>query len=621
MASPPSHADTAPDPPAKTPPRGWDRLRLAAPLWPTLLVTLLVAVVGVGNAAAPPGETLRDPTPVVTLGVTLGIVASVVLASILLLRRGRPPGAADIVSLGALPVLVGVLLAWVAASGVRWEIGIPGEWTWPYFRSGYLAPSEGPFLYLGGAVLMAGLMAAALGAGVRRGLRDRRERLLLPVVCLGLALGVILMLGRGSRHNLLDLAQPIAVTVAPARGGYYAEAVRVEEMGPYLEHYAEMIDALAVDDLVRGHIANHPAGPVVFHWTVNRLLEASPGLCELLIPEGRRFRREAQGLAARLVNAPGSAGPSQAPTRLSQGEFAGIWGAALLFRLGFWAGLIPLYFLGRMLADAETGLFAVCLAALIPSLHLFGPYGDQLFVPVATWSFLFWLLGVRRKSLAWSAAAGALLCLGLHWSLSLLLAVALVGVGSILVFINERRTPGASWNARGWLRVAAGGLGGFLLAALLPALLFDYDTFKVWRICLSQHADFAALFRRSYLPWLLYNPVELLIFTGVPVTCLLVAQCAADVSRPAGATRPAAIPLMPWAVVGVFAVVNLTGKNLGEIARLWMFLMPFAALGAARWMRRVRRGKGGFAAAMVLAMAAQTFVFKIYLDVFSLTNR
>ena len=171
---------------------------------------------------------------------------------------------------------------------------------------------------------------------------------------------------------------------------------------------------------------------------------------------------------------------------------------------------------------------------------------------------------------------------------------------------------------RGWGRVAAGGFGGFLVLSLLPKLIFDYDTWDVWRICLSQHATFATLFKRSYTPWLLFNPVEYVVFLGAPTALLMGTAMLEDARRLRLNGRRGALPLLPWAMVGVLVLANLSGKNLGEVARLWMFLMPFAAIPAGCVLARFDRRRGWVAGCVVAMAAAQVIVFRLHLQVFNL---
>jgi uncharacterized membrane protein YoaK (UPF0700 family) len=54
-------------------------------------------------------------------------------------------------------------------------------------------------------------------------------------------------------------------------------------------------------------------------------------------------------------------------------------------------------------------------------------------------------------------------------------------------------------------------------------------------------------------------------------------------------------------------VLDLSGKNLGEIARLWILMMPFASLAAAAALCRDRSGAAGIV--LVVLQAVQSLVF------------
>ena len=68
----------------------------------------------------------------------------------------------------------------------------------------------------------------------------------------------------------------------------------------------------------------------------------------------------------------------------------------------------------------------------------------------------------------------------------------------------------------------------------------------------------------------------------------------------------------------VMVTLSLAGKNLSEVARLWMFLMPFVAVCAGAECRRLFMRAPGWAIAILLAQFCHTVVFKACLDVFGI---
>ena len=60
------------------------------------------------------------------------------------------------------------------------------------------------------------------------------------------------------------------------------------------------------------------------------------------------------------------------------------------------------------------------------------------------------------------------------------------------------------------------------------------------------------------------NPVELAIALGLPSAVWCVVGCLEPAIRPAGRLGHSGRPLP----------LNLTGRNMGEVARLWMLFLP-----------------------------------------------
>ena len=250
----------------------------------------------------------------------------------------------DILCLAGLALPTAVVCTLIARHA--WTIGIPSEWTW-----GYVTDCA-PFIVALPAAVFAGLMALVVGLCLRRGLGNHMDEAIAVFLCMALCLGVIRHVGNSTPLGTL---QPYPVTVAPANGGYYGEAVRVDGMRRYLADYAKIISELRVDDLVRGHVADHPAGPVLFHWMVNRAMERMPRVAERFLPQEEDVRAEVHRQAESILRMP-----------VSRGELAGVWASALLFRLAYWLSLLAAWLIGRTLCGKEAGLLAMALSALVP---------------------------------------------------------------------------------------------------------------------------------------------------------------------------------------------------------------------------------------------------------------
>ena len=120
--------------------------------------------------------------------------------------------------------------------------------------------------------------------------------------------------------------------------------------------------------------------------------------------------------------------------------------------------------------------------------------------------------------------------------------------------------------------------------------------------------DFYDEYPRTYRLWLVVNPVELAIALGLPsaVWCVV------------GAFAPASA--MPLAVLGQRCLSSccstLTGRNMGEVARLWMLFMPPLLVGGGLRLStagpRAGRGRRLGGASWSQTLALQSMIQVVY---------
>jgi len=111
--------------------------------------------------------------------------------------------------------------------------------------------------------------------------------------------------------------------------------------------------------------------------------------------------------------------------------------------------------------------------------------------------------------------------------------------------------------------------------------LTDCRPWVVWRQNLINHEAFYSQYPRTWWKWLLVNPFELAFAAGPPLAlaglagvCSALRQLFSRVSLEPQKSLAAALFL-------VWLLLLLSGKNQGEAARLWTFITPWAAVGAA----------------------------------------
>ena len=106
---------------------------------------------------------------------------------------------------------------------------------------------------------------------------------------------------------------------------------------------------------------------------------------------------------------------------------------------------------------------------------------------------------------------------------------------------------------------------------------------------------------RRYAAWVVENPLELIVALGVPTAVW-------------AAVGLRSWPPAAWATVATLAFLTLSGKNLSEVARLWLPLMPPLVASAGAGAGRVGAGPAGLAATLGL-LAIQTLVLQATIQV------
>jgi len=235
----------------------------------------------------------------------------------------------------------------------------------------------------------------------------------------------------------------------------------------------------------------------------------------------------------------------------------------------------------------------------MPTLVIFIPKSDVLFVLPAALLVWTWLTAARHQSILLAALAGAIGWAGLFCSLAFLPIGLIAFVASLLgtVKLDEGNGTGETspqvalqqpvtlvwlWKPLLGGVMAVGGL------TLIASLLCGMNLLNVWIYNYHNHAAFYSQFTRTVWKWWLINPVELAFAAGVPVIFLLVRSAVFRLSDWRVAVRN---PLL-LSFVTVWALLWLSGKNSGEAARLWSPLLPILLVVAAGGLAKTTQPDG-----------------------------
>ncbi len=416
----------------------------------------------------------------------------------------------------------------------------PPEWQW-----GLRTEPAGPWLP---AVLVAatvlGLVAACASPWARRRPRIAATTLLAVGVLAGWAfqLSLAATLPDGAFRTLLGRAASRTFT------SYHTVAVSEDARDPraFLAHHTEHI---AEYRTTAKHAATHPPGPVLFYRSALWACEGSTGLTESLLglaglpdrdfaPPNTRAARAAALLGALVL---------------------GLLGAATVFAVAALAETLGLH----RLAAVQVGL----LYALLPGPALMVPQFDgALALPVAAaTALLASAIATGRGVMPKAVGAGAFAALALFTSYGAAVFLAIGGLAALSL------APSRSDALRKGVPVLAAAAGTAAVLIASTALL-GHDPIASARTALAIHREVYTA-PRSYVLWLLFNPLDLTLFLGAPIAALGLVRLASVRSDLRNG------PLAPCQRFGLTLTVAqvaliASGITRGEVGRIWIPLMP-----------------------------------------------
>ncbi len=243
---------------------------------------------------------------------------------------------------------------------------------------------------------------------------------------------------------------------------------------------------------------------------------------------------------------------TQAPLSRQDAEIA----APIAFILSLLGALVvlPAYGIGAVAFDRRTGLIAALLAGTMPSLLHFAPSIDGIGAVLALTYLWLWMIAVRRAEV-WLyilAALGATVMLLWSFGYAILLVLAVIVAipvwGQVYPDEISRHLRGVAW--------------GFVVFAAV-------------------HRQILAAAGRSYWPWLVMNLYDYLLFMGPALAVTSAVAICMGLKQQRWPALPQGL------VVGLLVIVALlllSGSTRGEVGRIWVFLMPLAALPAADYL-------------------------------------
>jgi hypothetical protein len=482
-------------------------------------------------------------------------------------------------------IVVGLFVA--AVQTRRIPLGIPGQWEWGRVR----ADAQIGWLMIAACSIIG--YAAFVAVGYRSlqngGTRWSRPAWLAALTGAALTIQVAIPSGAADEYDLTKWAY---VNYFAGSTGYFKVAREQALVDPwsFLARYPEWIQKQ--DSL---HIGTHPPGLIAVQCLLIGVMDRSPKLADFLL--GHTPASVEAGFRQLIMT-------DRPPLR--RAEQAALYLTALITLAACAGTVMPLYALARVALPTQVAWSAAALWPLVPAANLFQPVADTTYPMLSTtaWALAAWSARAAesegrlpRRTFVLAFVSGSVMAFGLFFTLAFLpvgLVVAFLVGTNRLIRLRSRAVILVTIGLGCMLLIAAGWIGT------------GANPITVWSWNLHHHARFYDEYPRTYWQWLWVNPIELAVAIGLPIVCWAIV----------GFCRPRSLPRSVWCLFGVLVVVNLTGRNMGEVARLWLLFTPPFLIAAAYGLSECR-GRSisvGITAAIVglQTLAMQTMIQVVY---------
>ncbi len=246
-------------------------------------------------------------------------------------------------------------------------------------------------------------------------------------------------------------------------------------------------------------------------------------------------------------------------------------------------GLLPLYLLGRIGWDEQTARIATGLYAVIPAQSLVVMHLDQVLFPT---------LALALLILTWSTARLGSLAVGLVAGvcayLTFFVTFALLGLAPLCLALFLAGLV-RSGRRRQALFAGLAAMGSLVVCHLLAIRYWGYDALSRFDRAMAVHSTWKA--GTPGMPdsgigyWLPVNLLDWSYWLGWSVAALCLVALVRALGRHSF-ERHLTLALSLGLAVALLLLGAFSGTT-GETGRLWLFLMPVAALLAAAAVRDV----------------------------------
>ena len=366
--------------------------------------------------------------------------------------------------------------------------------------------------------------------------------------------------------------------INPELNGYFTAALSIKSVPYFLTHYNDLVLTFVY------HAKAHPPGAILFFYYLKELISQWPLLGEM---------------ASRLSSTHSDVGVVWNDLHSSEKATALFAGILVPFLSAL--SVIPLYYSALLLYGRTVALRSAFLYLLIPSLVFFIPINDAFLQLFSVTTLFFMVYGLEKNKRYPFFLSGATLFLGVFFNLSLLPLLIFFFLFFLLRMWQQKKFWSQAFFVKGILFST-----GFFLPPILLLFFAQFNFIQMVQTIMKHVPD---VHTRSYTIWIFYNLYDFLIFSGIPVSLMVLFAIKQEVKKIMRKTWKKIDPvLMPF--LTMILILNFSGSVRAETGRLWSVYIPFMVLLAASYLTNKMKFSKKLFILILLLQAVQILVMQ-----------
>ncbi|HVZ67714.1 MAG TPA: hypothetical protein VG917_05655 [Patescibacteria group bacterium] len=323
--------------------------------------------------------------------------------------------------------------------------------------------------------------------------------------------------------------------VDPGINGYFTTAIKINDIGSFLNSYPEIINARHLAQ----HSSGHTPGAVL-------LIKAYIGLLSILPTNALHYINNLQvGWAKNLW------------TQLTFNQRLAAISLPFLLHLVSAFTIVPFYFLAKkIIKDSKNSLKITIIYSITPSLSFFALIFDPFYAILAIVLVLLIYIGIDSKNNMYLFWAGCFTAFSLFFTAAILtVLIGAIVFGVISYFIENNKNV---------LGICLYYIVGVLIS-FLGLKLIGFDLIQSIIAVVHNQAS------RDYLPWLIFNPYDFFVYMGFPISLIFIYKTIYYLKQKFDLKDLNKRFLYVFWLVFIALIVS--GSSRGEVGRIWLPFM------------------------------------------------